>query len=622
MDGILSNSNGSVEGRAKKLSPSSELPAIEHVADGLTGARLAGALDHSDSTDTEERRVLPPTDPMVTSLLTDMYQLTMAYAYWKAKKHNDHAVFDLLFRKNPFGGEYTLFAGLEECVRFVANFRYSQADVAYLRTIMPPSCEDAFFDYLLTLDCSTIRIMALPEGYVAFPRVPLMRVEGPLLVAQLLETTLLVLVNYASLVATNAARHRQVAGPNKMLFEFGLRRAQGPDGAVSASRYCFMGGFDATSNVEAGLIFNIPVKGTHSHAFVSSFLALDEIKERALPSADASHVCADFVALVLSFLHRMQESEKLRDLFAETNESELAAFTSYALAFPTHFQALVDTYDVLRSGVPNYCAVALALHQLGYRAVGIRLDSGDLAYLSQQARLFLRHCEAFFHADGLSSAVITASSDINEATLEALNKQGHEIDAFGIGTHLVTCAKQPALGCVYKLVEINSQPRIKLSQDFDKVTIPGKKACYRLYGREGYPLVDLLMMPSDPRPQVGERILCRHPFSQSKRAYVVPHRVEPLYRCFWRGKQFSLPDGQVEEESEGVERLPVLVEVRERCRQQITGLRPDHIQGLNPTPYKISVTDRLYNFIQDLWMTEAPLLFGAAAITVECDGGV
>lgn len=544
---------------------------------------------------------------MVTSLLTDMYQLTMAYAYWKAGKHNDHAVFDLLFRKNPFGGEYTIFAGLEECVRFAANFRFSPSDVAYLRTIMPPLCEDAFYAYLLTLDCSSIRVMSLPEGYVAFPRVPIIRVEGPLLMAQLLETTFLVLVNYASLVATNAARHRQVAGSDKMLLEFGLRRAQGPDGAVSASRYCFMGGFDATSNVEAGRLFGIPVRGTHSHAFVSAFLSCSEIKQRSLRSSDGSRVCDDFVALSLGYLKRMQEHDALRAWFGDTNQSELAAFASYALAFPTHFQGLVDTYDVLHSGLPNFCAVALALNELGYLALGIRLDSGDLAYLSTQSRLFMQRCGAAFGATRLGGATITASSDINEATLEALNKQGHSIDAFGIGTHLVTCARQPALGCVYKLVEVNGEPRIKLSEDMGKVTIPCRKEAYRLYGREGYALVDLLMLPDEQPPKVGDRLLCRHPFNQSKRAYVVPHRVERLYRCYWRGEKYGARDGEGAPSSPPPSRLPSLLELRDRCQQQIKGLRPDHLRALNPTPYKISVTETLYDFIQALWMAEAPV---------------
>lgn len=538
---------------------------------------------------------------MVTALLTDLYQLTMAYAYWKAGKHLDFAVFDLLHRKNPFGGEYTIFAGLEECVRFAANLRFQPRDIEFLRTLLPPTCEEEFFQYLASLDCSAVRIFSVPEGSVCFPRVPMMRIEGPLLATQLLETTFLVLVNYASLVATNAARHRRVAGDRKLLLEFGLRRAQGPDGGVSASRYCYLGGFDATSNVEAARIFDIPCKGTHSHAFVTSFMGFEELKDRSLAYADdPSHVCNDFVGLVQAWLARMQSSPALQRLVFETNESELAAFTSYALAFPGRFQALVDTYDVMRSGVPNFAAVALALNDLGYKALGIRLDSGDLAYLSQQARHFFRLVATEFGVDWLEHAIITASNDINEETLEALNKQGHEIDAFGIGTHLVTCARQPALGCVYKLVEINGQPRIKLSEDMDKVTIPGRKESFRLYGSEGYPLVDLLLQSNEKTPKPGERILCRHPFRESKRAIVIPQRVEKLYRCFWCG---PASEGEAVE----VEALPSLVELRQRCRTQLDSMREDHIRSLNPTPYKVSVSDKLYTFIHDLWLAEAPI---------------
>ncbi|KAL0381851.1 UNVERIFIED_CONTAM: Nicotinate phosphoribosyltransferase 1 [Sesamum angustifolium] len=386
------------------------------------------------------------------------------------------------------------------------------------------------------IDCSDVEIHAISEGYVVFPKIPLMRIEGPVAVVQLLETPLVNLINYASLVATNAARHRFVAGKSKLLLEFGLRRAQGPDGGIGASKYCYMGGFDATSNVAAGKLFGIPLRGTHSHAFVSSFMSPDEIIEKSLRSCDGSKVCEDFVSLVQTWLNKLKWSQLLDGIFGETNQSELAAFVSYALAFPKTFLALVDTYDVMRSGVPNFSAVALALNDLGYKAVGIRLDSGDLAYLSCETRKFFRAIEKEFGIRDFGKTSITASNDLNEETLDALNKQGHEVDAFGIGTHLVTCYAQPALGVVFKLVEINNQPRIKLSEDVSKVSIPCKKRCYRLYGKEGYPLVDLMTGENEPPPKAAERILCRHPFNESKRAYVVPQRVEELMKCFWPGR--------------------------------------------------------------------------------------
>nr|ABR16460.1 unknown [Picea sitchensis] len=537
-----------------------------------------------------------PTNPMVSPLLTDLYQFTMAYAYWKAGKHLDKAVFDLFFRKNPFRGEYTVFAGLEECIRFAATFKFKEEEIAFLHTILPPTCEEGFFDYLRGINCSDLEIYAIPEGSVVFPKIPLIRVEGPIAVVQLLETPFVNLVNYASLVTTNAARHRRVAGSSKILLEFGLRRAQGPDGGISASKYCYLGGFDATSNVDAGRRFGIPLRGTHSHAFVSSFMGPDEITDRALPRSDGTGVCEDFVILTQHWLSKLQASDSLRGTFSETSHSEMAAFISYALAFPTNFQALVDTYDVMRSGLPNFCAVSLALDELGYKAHGIRLDSGDLAYLSTQAREFFRGIEKEFGVPDFGKMPITASNDINEETLDALNKQGHEVDAFGIGTHLVTCFAQPALGCVFKLVEINGQPRMKLSEDVSKVSIPCKKRCYRLYGKDGYPLVDIMTGENEEPPKERERILCRHPFNESKRAYVVPQRVEELYKCYWSGIS-----------GKQRESLPTLNEIRERCLRHLAEMRPDHMRELNPTPYKVSVSAKLYDFIHFLWLNEAPV---------------
>ncbi|XP_044485120.1 nicotinate phosphoribosyltransferase 2-like [Mangifera indica] len=537
-----------------------------------------------------------PTNPMVTPLLTDLYQFTMAYAYWKAGKHEERAVFDLYFRKNPFGGEYTIFAGLEECIRLIANFKFTEDEISFVRLSLPGSCEDGFFNYLRGIDCSDVEVYAISEGSVVFPKVPLLRVEGPVAVVQLLETPFLNLINYASLVATNAARHRFVAGKSKLLLEFGLRRAQGPDGGIGASKYCYMGGFDATSNVAAGRLFGIPLRGTHSHAFVSSFMSPDEIIEKSLKSSDGSHTCEDFVSLVQTWLNKIKWSSSLRGIFSETNQSELAAFTSYALAFPKSFLALVDTYDVMRSGVPNFCAVALALNDLGYKAAGIRLDSGDLAYLSCEARKFFRSIEKEFGVPDFEKMSITASNDLNEETLDALNKQGHEVDAYGIGTYLVTCYAQAALGCVFKLVEINSQPRIKLSEDVSKVSMPCKKRSYRLYGREGFPLVDIMTGENEPSPKVGERILCRHPFNESKRAYVVPQHVEELLKCYWPGNS-----GKRRED------LPPLKDIREHCIKQLEQMRPDHMRRLNPTPYKVSVSAKLYDFTHFLWLNEAPV---------------
>ncbi|XP_038108571.1 nicotinate phosphoribosyltransferase isoform X2 [Culex quinquefasciatus] len=614
---------------------------------------------------------------VVQPLLTDLYQITMAYAYWKSGKMDDHAVFDLFFRTNPFQGEFTIFAGLEECLKFMENFHYSETDVEYLKHALPQGIEEEFFDYLSQLTAKDVTLYAIEEGSVAFPRIPLIKIAGPLIIVQLLETTLLTLVNYASLMATNAARYRMVAGRHINLLEFGLRRAQGPDGGLSASKYSYIGGFDGTSNVLAGKLFNIPVKGTHAHAYITSFTGIQELKTRVLAHKETGDK-RDLLELALQYRGQLA---KILDISTdESSEGELAAMVSFAIAFPDGFMALVDTYDVkslpaqpptaaepdqvcpengngtadeellvgngddvvnyevempedseelmipyteqhprcsnceanaretrpcvighlkavgkcFRSGLLNFCAVALALNDQGYRAVGIRIDSGDLAYLSCLSRETFERISERFKLTWFSKLTIVASNDINEETILSLNEQGHKIDCFGIGTHLVTCQRQPALGCVYKMVEINSQPRIKLSQDVAKVTMPGNKNVFRLYGADGHALIDLLQRVDESPPEVGQKVLCRHPFQESKRAYVIPTHVEALYKVYWA-------DGRV------TQAMPSLDEVRERVQNSLKTLRQDHKRTLNPTPYKVAVSDNLYNFIHDLWLQNAPI---------------
>jgi len=406
----------------------------------------------------------------------------MAYAYWKAERHEEDSVFDLFFRKHPFAGEFTIFAGLEEVLRFCASYKFTPDDCSVLRAKFP-HWDAGFWDYLSTLDCSRVRVYAVDEGSIVMPRVPLIRFEGPLGICQLLETTVLVLINYASLVATNAARHRLAVGHSKTLLEFGLRRAQGPDGAMSASRYAYLGGFDGTSNVKASVLFGIPVEGTHAHSYIVSFCSLNDVLDPML--ADTKGQERDFVAVVLGYRAQLAKNN--------TNNGELAAFIGYAQAYPRSFVALIDTYDVLESGLWNFLSVALALGDFGYTPRGIRLDSGDLAYLSRSCRKAFVRCAEKFSRPCLASLSIIASNDLSEKVLWSLKEQGHEIDVFAIGTHLVTCKPQPALGCVYKLVEVKQQPRIKVSQDSVKVTIPGRKEAYRLFNMNDEAVIDLLI---------------------------------------------------------------------------------------------------------------------------------
>lgn len=570
-------------------------------------------------------------------MLTDLYQLTMAYAYWKSGRHEENAVFDMFFRKNPFGGEFTVFAGLEEVLRLLSSFRFTESDIAYLRDgirysesegrdkfdkaiedglirktrdgyeqyvfsssgipewtpVKPPSgpvkvkapmgeCEDEFFEWLSKIDCSKIKIRSFREGSVVFPRLPLLTVEGPVAIAQLLETPLLTLVNYPSLIATKAARMRLAAGDGINLMEFGLRRAQGPDGGVSASKYSFIGGFDSTSNVISGKLFGIPISGTHAHSFVSSFSSLEELSSHSVRDVDGNE--RDILGPALRYRKELG--------YEGTNEGELAAFIAYASAFPSAFLALADTYDIMKSGIPNFICVALALEEAGRRPLGIRIDSGDLAYFSKEIRKTFREIDERY-GNGFSSLLIVASNDIDEPTLASLNQQNHEMNSFGIGTHLVTCKGQPALGGVYKLVEFNGHPRIKISQDQEKTTIPYKKSPYRLYGEESFPILDLMMTAGEEPPKAGERILCRHPYYGEKRVYVVPKRVEPLHCLVWDGKRT-------------VSEQPISA-VKEYCRSQINGLRKDHLRSLNPTPYKVSLSDRLYEQLYAIRQNETPI---------------
>lgn len=358
------------------------------------------------------------------ALLTDLYQLTMAQGWWRAGMHRRDAVFHLFFRKNPFEGGYAVAAGLQPALDMLAHYRCDADDIAFLASVRDPAgaplFDPAFLQELgnARFDCD---VLAVPEGTIVFPHEPLLRVQGPLWMAALVETPLLNQINFQTLIATKAARVTLAARGDNVL-EFGLRRAQGIDGALAASRAAYIGGCHSTSNVLAGRLFGIPVRGTHAHSWVMSF------------------------------------------------DTEPASFAAYAAAMPSNCVFLVDTYDTL-AGVGHAIEIGRQLRSQGKKLLGIRLDSGDLAWLSQQAR-------ALLDAAGFEDAAVVASNDLDEHTIESLKHQGAAIAVWGVGTQLVTGGDQPALGGVYKLAAIRDahgawQHKVKLSEQAIKTSNPG-----------------------------------------------------------------------------------------------------------------------------------------------------
>ena len=362
--------------------------------------------------------------PFSSALLTDLYQLTMAYGYWKTGKDRDEAVFHLYFRENPFEGGYTIAAGLEEAVRYVESLRFQDDDLNFLATVTGndnrPLFPDEFLRYLAQLRFM-LDIDAVPEGTVVFPQEPMVRVVGPILQAQIVETALLNMINFQSLIATKAARVVYAAKGDPVI-DFGLRRAQGIDGGLAASRATYIGGCAATSNVLAGATYRIPVKGTHAHSWVMAF------------------------------------------------PSEIESFEKYAEVMPNNCLLLVDTYNTLQ-GVKHAIEIGRRLRARGHELIGIRLDSGDLAYLSIEARKML-------DAAGFPKAVIAGSNELDEHLISSLKDQGTRIDVWGVGTKLITAYDQPALGGVYKLSALRRhggewQYRIKVSEQAIKTSNPG-----------------------------------------------------------------------------------------------------------------------------------------------------
>lgn len=463
-------------------------------------------------------------------MLTDLYQITMAYAYWKSGTQDTDACFHAYFRGNPFGGSFSVACGLAQAIDYLRELRFTQEDTDSLAGLTgrggTPLFSGEFLDWLRDFRF-TADVDAVPEGTVVFPNEPLIRVTGPIIDCQLVETTLLNILNFQTLVATKAARVC-IAADDDPVLEFGLRRAQGPDGGLSASRASYVGGCVGTSNVLAGQRYGVPVGGTHAHSLVMLF------------------------------------------------DSELEAFMSYCEAMPNNAVLLVDTYDSLE-GVRNAIKAGRRLRELGSDLIGIRFDSGDLAYLSIEARKML-------DAAGFNATKIYASNELDEHTIESLKDQGARIDVWGVGTKLVTAYDQPALGGVYKLSAVRSkggvwEPRIKVSEQTVKVTMPGLLQVRRYAGADGRFVGDMiyseLMPPADQCRMVDMTDATHHA------SYCGLMNAEELLVPIFRGGNL-------------VYAVPTLAESRARTIDQVGHLDPRHLRFLNPQQYPVGVESALY----------------------------
>lgn len=455
-------------------------------------------------------------------LLTDLYQLTMLAGYLEEGMAAKPAVFDLYFRTNPYEGSYAVFAGLEPALDFLKGFRFSEEELDYLAGLN--LFKPRFLDFLRDFRFLG-KVTAPPEGSVVFANQPLLTVEGTLAEVQFVETALLNIINFQTLVATKAARICHAAGGAEVV-EFGLRRAQGPDGGLSVSRAASVGGCRGTSNVLAGQLFTLPVRGTQAHSWIQAF------------------------------------------------PDELTAFRAYAQTFPASTVLLVDTYNTLRSGVPNAITVAGELRLKGHELQAIRIDSGDLAYLSREARRMLDQA-------GFSGVGIVVTNDMDEYVIESVRSEGGAVNIFGVGTRLATCAGTGggALGGVYKLVEIDGQPKLKVTGDIAKSTLPGKKQVIRLVTPDGTFVQDVVCLE-------GEQVKCGD---------TVFDPVNPLLHT-------RLPLDALITDLRGIVMLEGRRTSREnldtmaaRCRIELSRLPSGCLRLINPHRYKVSISEGLKN---------------------------
>lgn len=469
------------------------------------------------------------------TLLTDLYELTMMQGYFKTG-NNRTVIFDAFYRKNPCDGAYAIACGLEQVIDYIKNLHFSDEDIDYLKGL---NIFDAdFLEYLRNFKF-TGDIYAIPEGTVVFPKEPLVKVIAPIIEAQLVETAILNIINHQSLIATKAARVCYAAKGDGIM-EFGLRRAQGPDAGIYGARAAVIAGCVATSNVLAGQMFNIPVKGTHAHSWIMSF------------------------------------------------DDEYTAFKTYAKLYPNACILLVDTYDTLRSGVPNAIRVFTEIREAGIElhGYGIRLDSGDLAYLTKKARKMLDDA-------GFNDAVISASSDLDEYLIDSLKAQGAAITSWGVGTNLITSKDNPAFGGVYKLSAVMGDdntfiPKIKLSENSEKITNPGNKTVFRVYDANGMIKADLIAMADEVYDETSPLLLF-DPIETWKKTLLEPGEYsmrEIVVKVFDKG--------------ECVYESPDVMDIQDYCLKEQATLWDESRRLINPQEIHVDLSQKLYDCKQEL----------------------
>ena len=469
------------------------------------------------------------------TLLTDFYELTMMQGYFKSKS-NERVIFDAFYRNNPSGNGFAICAGLEQLIEYIKNLHFEKDDIAYLRE--QKIFDEDFLEYLAHFRFSG-DIYAIPEGTVVFPMEPLVKVIAPIMEAQLVETAILTIINHQSLIATKAARV-VFAAQGDGVMEFGLRRAQGPDAGTLGARAAVIGGCIGTSNVLAAKQYDIPALGTHAHSWIMSF------------------------------------------------EDELTAFRQYADLYPDNTTLLVDTYDTLRSGVPNAIKVFKELKSAGKmpKKYGIRLDSGDLAYLSKKAKKMLDEA-------GFSDAIITASSDLDEYLIDSLKTQGAAINSWGVGTNLITSKDCPSFGGVYKLAAIEKDgifiPKIKLSENTWKITNPGNKTVYRIYEKESGKLKADLITLTDEKYTDKESLMIFDPVETWKKTY--------LKADAFTLRELLVPvfiDGKCVYES------PKVMDIRAYCQEELDTLWDETRRLINPHKVYVDLSKKLWTIKNEL----------------------